>query len=409
MDVKFFLATQRMMIAQLKISGCNASLIRQDFGMIFRRWMSALGLAAALCAVQQSPACTIFVLTDGDQALFCNNEDWSDPNTRIWFLPAEGHYGCVYVGFDNGWAQGGMNTEGLAFDWVAGYKEEWQPDSQARPIVGNPSQRMLQTCATVDEAIAFHKAYREPSFSYARMLVADRTGASAVIGAKNGKLHVVRMNQSRGFGYAAETLDKLLGAAPKPTPADGARILQACTQKGKYATKYYNVFDLKSGDIFLHPSPKQSGELKLNLAAELKKGGHYYEMRAIRKQLKQSPKPLLENMQDFPLFRIKPIPDTEPAITARVRALFEAAAKGAMRPDDFTVESWERVSKEQADAQKLLASFGDLRAVTLMERSEKDAPRSYRYRLEFEKAKALQCFVFNEQRKVVRITTEDLE
>lgn len=80
-----------------------------------------------------------------------------------------------------------------------------------------------------------------------------------------------------------------------------------------------------------------------------------------------------------------------------------------MRPKDFTAETWERVSKEQADVQKLLASFGDLRAVTLMERSEKDAPQSYRYRLEFEKAKALQCFVFDEKGKIVRIATEDLE
>ena len=77
-------------------------------------------------------ACTIFVLTDTNRALFCNNEDWSDPNTRIWFVPAQPkRYGHVYVGFDNGWAQGGLNTEGLAFDWVAGYKEEWSPDPGA--------------------------------------------------------------------------------------------------------------------------------------------------------------------------------------------------------------------------------------------------------------------------------------
>ena len=48
-------------------------------------------------------ACTIFVLTDTNQALFCNNEDWSNPKTRTWFLPAgDGYYGVVYVGFDNG-------------------------------------------------------------------------------------------------------------------------------------------------------------------------------------------------------------------------------------------------------------------------------------------------------------------
>ena len=356
-----------------------------------------------------SQACTIFVLTDGDQTLFCNNEDWSNSKTRIWFLPAGGHHGCVYVGFDNGWAQGGMNTEGLAFDWVAGYKEEWQPDPQALPVVGNPAQRMLQTCATVEEAIAFHHKYREPSFSYARMLVADRTGASAVIGAKNGKLHAVRMKQSRGFGYAGATLDKLLGEAPKPTTADGARILQTCTQAGEYATKYYNIFDLKTGDIHLHPTAKQTDELMLNLADELKKGGHYYDLPKIHKQLKQSPQPLLENMWDFPLFRVKSVPDQQPEVSARVRSLVQAAITGTLRQEEFTAEAWQKVSQEQADVQKLLQSLGELRAVTLMERNLKDARRSYRYRLEFEKAKILQSYVFDARDKVVRVVTEDIE
>jgi hypothetical protein len=48
-------------------------------------------------------ACTIFVLTDTNRVLFCNNEDWANPMTRIWFVPArEGRYGCAFVGFDDG-------------------------------------------------------------------------------------------------------------------------------------------------------------------------------------------------------------------------------------------------------------------------------------------------------------------
>jgi hypothetical protein len=45
------------------------------------------GLALALCGFISAPvhACTIFVLTDTNRALFCNNEDWSNPKTRIWF------------------------------------------------------------------------------------------------------------------------------------------------------------------------------------------------------------------------------------------------------------------------------------------------------------------------------------
>lgn len=77
-------------------------------------------------------ACTIFTLTSSDRVLFCNNEDWKDLNARIWFVPAtpisstdKKKYGCAYIGFSNQWGQGGVNTEGLAYDWVAGYRNKW--------------------------------------------------------------------------------------------------------------------------------------------------------------------------------------------------------------------------------------------------------------------------------------------
>ncbi len=96
------------------------------------------GLALAFFCSISAPvlACTIFVLTDAKRALFCNNEDWSNPKSRIWFVPAgEGHWGCAYVGFDDGQPQGGVNTEGLAFDWVAGFMEKWEPIPDREPDV----------------------------------------------------------------------------------------------------------------------------------------------------------------------------------------------------------------------------------------------------------------------------------
>ncbi|MBD0295806.1 MAG: hypothetical protein ICV84_11505, partial [Flavisolibacter sp.] len=153
-------------------------------------------------------ACTIFVLTDSQRTLFFNNEDFSNPATRIWFLPAsKGYYGVAYVGFDDNWAQGGVNTAGLAFDWVAGTKTDYVPDSKLRKIRGdNSSNRMLESCATVAEAIAFYQKYQEPGFSYASIMVADKTGASVVIGARDGKLFFDRSTKSRGFGYGEKAL-----------------------------------------------------------------------------------------------------------------------------------------------------------------------------------------------------------
>jgi hypothetical protein len=113
------------------------------------------------------------VLTDTNRVFFCNNEDWTNPKTRIWFIPASnGRYGCVYLGFDDDRAQGGLNTEGLAYDWVAGSEESWKPDPNLQPIRGNgnSSQLMLETCATVEEASAFYQTHQEGSFSRAKIL-----------------------------------------------------------------------------------------------------------------------------------------------------------------------------------------------------------------------------------------------
>lgn len=137
--------------------------MRPHANPIARITRNRLAPVPALIAIASAvvEACTIFVLTDTNRALFCNNEDWRNPKTRLWFVPGgDGHYGCTYVGFDDGWPQGGLNTKGLAFDWVAGFMDEWKPGPEMKPVGGNPSQRMLETCATVEDAITF---YRNPS------------------------------------------------------------------------------------------------------------------------------------------------------------------------------------------------------------------------------------------------------
>jgi hypothetical protein len=273
-------------------------------------------------------ACTIFVLADTNRVLFCNNEDALNPMTRIWFIPAsEGRYGCAYVGFDNAWGQGGLNTEGLAYDWVAGWKETWEPDPSQARIEGNPAERMLATCATLDEAVAFFRKHHEPGFGYARILVADKTGASAMIRAKDGKLFV---DPANGFGYGQRTLDQML-ASSEATVANGIKILRACVQPS--GTKYSNVFDLKSGDILIFRPSK--AEMKINLAMELKKGAHYYDIPQIRKQLKQAP---VAAMKRFVAGAFQPGPDPEPKVTAQFRRMLGDAATGEMRTADYAPE-----------------------------------------------------------------------
>ncbi|HWD93842.1 MAG TPA: hypothetical protein VG938_15990 [Verrucomicrobiae bacterium] len=256
-------------------------------------------LAAFFLLCAAVPACTIFVLTDTNRVLFCNNEDWSDFKTRVWFVPGgRGTNGCAYVGFADGVAQGGVNTRGLAYDWVAGYNQKLDPEPGKKRIKGNLSVRMLETCATVEDVVAFYRAYAEPAFAMGKTLVADRTGASVIIGAKDGHVVFERESKCRGFGYGQPALAKMLTPTTEPTLLNAATILRAARQEGQYATKYSNVYDLNSGDIFLFPNPGRDDMVTIHLTEELKKGKHGYDMPNIKEELKQSPRPVFFGSKD---------------------------------------------------------------------------------------------------------------
>ncbi len=251
-------------------------------------------LARLICFMITGPAlaCTVAVLVDGGRVLFCNNEDWSDPQTRIWFVPSATHYGCAYVGFGNGWGQGGFNTQGLAFDGVAGFQEEWEHDGVQPKAPRHSVERMLESCANVEDAIAFYTRYFEPAFAGAKLVVADRSGASAVIGAKNGRLEVVRRASSFVFGYGGKRVAPLLAESAEASATRAAELLRTAQQTGRYGTKFSNIFDLWTGDIHVHQFASERPVARLNLAVELKKGGHYYDLPAIAQQMSEPLRPL---------------------------------------------------------------------------------------------------------------------
>jgi hypothetical protein len=354
-------------------------------------------------------ACTIFVLTDGRQVLFCNNEDWTNPATRIWFVPAgNGYYGCVYVGYDDGWARGGMNTEGLACDWVGGFAENWQGDA-VTGVRGNPTERLLESCATVEDAIAFFQAHQEPDFSRAKILVADRNGTSVVVGAHDGKLEIDKSARSRSFGYAFQTFRECFRTDSELTVANGASILRACLQEGKYATKYSNIFDLNSGDIYLYQFHQHVDSMRMNLVTELAKGGHFFDMVQIHRQFSMTVMPLLMNMRRFVIDDFPPIPDTESDITNHIRAVLEDAISGTMRSEDYQAELWSSLSPLQEDIQRDLKRFGSLQSIALVECKSGARKRINRYRIDFEKFRSLMRFELDGQGKIGSFKSEASE
>jgi hypothetical protein len=265
--------------------------------------LSFIGLAASLIlAAAQARACTVFTITDGECVFFCDNEDFSNPRTRIWFVPgSRTKHGCVYLGFDDGWGQSGCNDRGLAYGWVAGFKEQWQRQPAMKTIDGKPCHQMLESCATVEEAVAFFERQWEESFSYGRLLVADRTGKSVILRAKDGKLHTPIVTYSQGmghrFGLRGSDATPMLAQITNPTLADAARLLEFTRQDGVNATKYSVVFDLKTCDLWLYRFPEKSEPVQFKLRRELNKAPHYYDIPELPNQLRQDLHPLTVEMK----------------------------------------------------------------------------------------------------------------
>src|SRR5690349_21529785 len=84
--------------------------------------LPALLLSPAQAAPAQPPlpGCTVFYAADGQTALGGNNEDFNNPHTLAWFIPASpGRFGRVYFGYDDYIPQGGLNDQGVFFDGLA--------------------------------------------------------------------------------------------------------------------------------------------------------------------------------------------------------------------------------------------------------------------------------------------------
>ena len=112
--------------------------------------------------------------------------------------------------------------------------------------------------------------------------------------------------------------------------------------------------------------------MKFNLAGELKKGAHYFDMSQIHEQLTQAPRPLLENMQRSRLDECQAIPDQEPKVTAQVRKMVQDVIDGTPHTDDYTTEAWNEMAPALKSMQAQLKAFGPFVSATLVGRGKGD-------------------------------------
>ncbi len=254
-----------------------------------RRSVVFAGLAFFLI-VQSADACTIFTLVKRGIVLVGNNEDWTNPDTRMWFVaPTPKTLGVVYFGFDDLFPQGGMNEKGLFFDANALAPVQMPPSG--RPVFqGHLIDHIMRTCGTVRQALDVLAQYdTRPWLARAQFHFADRTGDAAVVESggvfRRKKDFIIstnfRMSRVPDGNWPCErfrTAEKMLTAANEATVEAAAAVLKATSGP---ITQYSNVYDLTRGVVHLYHLHNFVRSVRIDLAEELAKGARVVEIASL--------------------------------------------------------------------------------------------------------------------------------
>ena len=280
-------------------------------------------------------ACTGFMMSDGENVLVGNNEDYKIPYTRVWFLPSEyGRYGRVFFGYDNWSPQGGMNDQGLFIDGFMTKKQPIKLSTDKPKFPGPMIDTIMAKCANVEDVLDMFSKYNLEWMEKAQVFIVDKSGDSAIIEGdevvrKSGSYQVVtNFRQSQipenqkpcnwwTYGCSRyKTTEKMLLAIDTPTVAQFRDILKA-THRSSYniisTTQYSNIYDLSNGVVYLYYLHDFENEIAFNLNQELKKGQHYFDIPSLfNKELKYETQVYTHSSPSFRIYYPKHYKVIEP-------------------------------------------------------------------------------------------------
>jgi len=236
-------------------------------------------------------ACTGFCISNETTVLVGNNEDWKDPNTKVWYEPSEnGKFGRVYFGFDNFFPQGGMNEMGLCFDGFATEPKKVIKSLHKPEFEGNNLlDYIMSKCKTVDDVIQEFDKYNLSSMDRAMLFFADADGDAAIIEGdeiirkKDHYQIITNFYQSEVKGenikcQRFKIANQMFKNSDEVSIDFCKRVLAATHNEGTHPTVYSNIYDLKEKVVYVYHFHNFQNEVVINLAEELKKGARRIDL-----------------------------------------------------------------------------------------------------------------------------------
>ncbi len=279
-------------------------------------------LVVVLClgvAFNASP-CTVFSDSQNGVVLVGRNWDMTDAGVGVpvmWVVPAQGAvHGRICFGRHND-CEDGMNDQGL-FVAVAATPLSGSFKSRQKPVSCPWAlDQLLASCTTVDEAIQWWRQHSNPAINCSstksrwvvlgiegawtwknsgvggHILIADKTGDSAVCEWQSGRLKVIRktgryqlitnflLSKPHSDGASCPRFakaSKILDEAGQPSLATCTEALQAASTA---LTRYSVAYDLARGDAHVYPGGRFEKANTIHLSEELRKGAHEVKLDAL--------------------------------------------------------------------------------------------------------------------------------
>ncbi len=246
-------------------------------------------------------SCTIFYGAKDGKVFAGSNEDWSDPESKMFFYPvlAQKH-GWVKFGWGSGFPQGGMNDCGLFWDATSGpYLSMPVSELQKEKLPGPVMKKIIEYCGSLEEAKAILALnYCDDQYK-AQYLIGDSMGQSVIVEGDSilnlEKDFQVLTNFYQSHpelgGYPCsryQSASEMLSKASAYSPSLFGEVLATTHQEGKYPTQYSVIYDLKRCSFFLFHFHNFEEFIFVNLKNELSKGQREYDIADLFSSIKIS-------------------------------------------------------------------------------------------------------------------------
>ncbi len=256
--------------------------------------ISLILIILILCSDIRVYSCTIFLASKNGKVLAGNNEDFIDPNTNIWFLPPEaGKFGRVYFGFGVGLPQGGINDQGLFFDYAALPFSPTNNSVTKKIFNGSMVEKVMEEFTTIDQVVNFFSLYDRQHMATYQLMFGDRDGNSVIIERdtiiiKKADYQICTnfrqsLNEEKPYSIERYNIVENMLKESDEISVDLFRSILAGVhqepgQKQGSPTMYSNIYDLKNGIIYVYHFHNYLDCRIIDVKKELEKGKHSYSI-----------------------------------------------------------------------------------------------------------------------------------